>query len=235
MQLPLFNVGYADRDGHILFVSAGRIPERPAEPRAWMLPIPGDVASTLWDRILPYDALRTMQRSDRFELADHVLADLLAAAEASRRAPVIRAATVLARWDRRASSPGAVLFEAWADRIDWDTAFGVPWSPADPLATPRGLVDRERAVVELEAAAVDIEQRFGKLDVGWGEVRKLGPGRTCVDRRGRERRREHPRRAPPARVAVDVIGRRSALSPARRGSTAAQRSPRSPSADQRHA
>lgn len=239
VQLPMFSVAYADRDGHILFVSAGRTPKRPAGDHDWMLPVPGDVSSTLSNGVMPYeslprvvdppggfvqnsnsvpwfatmpvaldptkhralhirdepllmpeihglellnadtsitfDELRTMQRSDRFELADHVLDDLLAAAKSSKRAPIVRAAAVLKAWDRRASSPGAVLFEAWAERIDWDTAFAVPWSKDDPLATPRGLADRKVALAELEAAAIEVERRFGKLDVPWGDVRRMKP------------------------------------------------------------
>ncbi|MBC8070108.1 MAG: penicillin acylase family protein [Deltaproteobacteria bacterium] len=237
MQLPMFTVVYADRDGHILFFSAGRIPKRPAAARDWFAPVPGDNSTTLWRKLLPYEAmprivdppggfvqnsnsvpwlatvpptleaedfralgipdgpvdlrelhglellmgddaisfdeLRAMQRSDRLELADHVLDDLLAAAKDSKTAPVQRAAALLAGWDRRASSPGGVLFEAWADKIDWDSGFAEPWSIAKPFTTPRGLADRDGALAALEVAALEVEQRFGKLDVPWGDVRRL--------------------------------------------------------------
>lgn len=239
MQLPMFTVGYADRDGHILFLSNGRVPKRPPGQRDWFNPVPGDTSATLWREILPYetlprlvdppsgfvqnsnsvpwlatmpqllkpedhrvlgvpegplylreihgldlllsdeqisfDELRTMQHSDRLELADHVLDELLAAAKGSKSAAVQRAVELLARWDRRARSPGAVLFERWAAGVAWwtDEGYAQKWSIAEPLATPRGLADPAAALAKLEAAAIELEATHGKLDVAWGEVHRL--------------------------------------------------------------
>lgn len=239
MQLPMFTVGYADRDGHILFLSNGRVPKRPPGDHDWFNPVPGDTSATLWSEILPYEALprlvdppsgfvqnsnsvpwlatmpqllqpqdhrvlgipdgplylreihglelltsdtsitfdelRTMQHSDRLELADHVLDALLAAAKGSTSAVVQRAASLLAGWDRRASSPGSVLFERWADGVAWwnDDAYAEPWSIAAPLVTPRGLADPAAAIAKLEAVALALEAKHGKLDVAWGEVHRL--------------------------------------------------------------
>ncbi len=237
LQLPMFTVGYADRDGHILFLSTGRVPKRPQGAYDWFQPVRGDVSATLWDEILPYeslprlvdppggfvqnsnsvpwfatmppafdraeygalgipegplnlreihgvkllmgddsvsfDELRTMQHSDRLELADHVLPDLLAATKGSKVAVVQRAAELLARWDRRARSPGAVLFEAWAQAIDWRTAYATQWTSAAPLATPSGLADPKAAVATLAEVAAALEAKHGALEVSWGEVHRL--------------------------------------------------------------
>ncbi|MEM9463220.1 MAG: penicillin acylase family protein [Myxococcota bacterium] len=58
MHLPMFTVGYADREGRVLYLSAGRIPKRAAGAfGAWHSPIPGDRSDLVWDRLLPYEAL----------------------------------------------------------------------------------------------------------------------------------------------------------------------------------
>jgi acyl-homoserine-lactone acylase len=59
MQLPMFTVGYADRDGHVLYLSAGRIPRRERGDflTTWLAPLPGDQSALLWDERLPYEAL----------------------------------------------------------------------------------------------------------------------------------------------------------------------------------
>lgn len=237
MDMPMFTVVYADRDGHILYLSAGRVPKRAPVPTGWFEPVPGDVSATLWNELLPYEALprvvdpasgfvqnansvpwfatmpgldpvpfaalgipagplflreihslrlltgdtsitfdelRTMQHSSRLELADHVLPDLLAAA---REDPALAdAVKLLEGWDRRLSSPGAVLFEAWAQRAMPKLAFTEPWSPANPLETPRGIADPKSAVAELAAAAADVRKRWGSLLPAWGEVHVLREG-----------------------------------------------------------
>jgi acyl-homoserine-lactone acylase len=58
-RMPMFTVGYADRDGHVLYLSAGRIPRREEGDflHWWQAPLPGDTSATLWDELLPYEAL----------------------------------------------------------------------------------------------------------------------------------------------------------------------------------
>jgi acyl-homoserine-lactone acylase len=49
LQMPFFNVVYADRDGHILYVFNGRVPDRPQGDWAfWARPVRGDTSATLW-------------------------------------------------------------------------------------------------------------------------------------------------------------------------------------------
>ncbi len=58
MRLPMFTVGYADRDGHIFYLSNGKIPRRPSgEFSTWLQPVPGDRSELIWDSLLPYEAL----------------------------------------------------------------------------------------------------------------------------------------------------------------------------------
>jgi len=59
MQVPMFTVAYADRDGHVLYLSAGRIPRREGVDflTSWLAPLPGDRSSALWNELLPYEAL----------------------------------------------------------------------------------------------------------------------------------------------------------------------------------
>lgn len=58
MQLPMFNVMYADRDGHILEHYLGLVPKRPKGDWAfWSDPVPGDTSSLVWNRTLSYDEL----------------------------------------------------------------------------------------------------------------------------------------------------------------------------------
>jgi acyl-homoserine-lactone acylase len=54
--LPMFNVGYADREGHIFYVYNARLPRR-AEGYDWAGVVPGNTSRTLWTESLPFDSL----------------------------------------------------------------------------------------------------------------------------------------------------------------------------------
>jgi penicillin amidase/acyl-homoserine-lactone acylase len=54
--LPMFNVGYADRQGNILYLYNGRLPVR-AEGYDWSAYLPGDTSDTLWTEYLPFEDL----------------------------------------------------------------------------------------------------------------------------------------------------------------------------------
>lgn len=54
LQMPMFTVMYADRDGHILHVFGGRTPLRPKGPYDWSGTVPGDTSATLWTATHPY-------------------------------------------------------------------------------------------------------------------------------------------------------------------------------------
>ncbi|HLJ45078.1 MAG TPA: acylase [Bryobacteraceae bacterium] len=58
LQIPMFNVVYADRDGHILYVFNGTVPVRPkGDWNYWTGVVPGDTSQTLWTKVHPYSDL----------------------------------------------------------------------------------------------------------------------------------------------------------------------------------
>ncbi len=58
LQIPMFTVIYADRDGHILQLFNGRVPVRTqGDFEYWSGLIPGDTSTTLWTETHPYDDL----------------------------------------------------------------------------------------------------------------------------------------------------------------------------------
>jgi acyl-homoserine-lactone acylase len=62
LQLPFFNVVYADADGHILYVYNGRVPVRPSgDWRAWTGIQRGDTSALLWTATHDYAELPRVQ------------------------------------------------------------------------------------------------------------------------------------------------------------------------------
>lgn len=58
LQIPMFNVVYADVAGHIMYVFNGRVPRRSRGDVAyWSRPVAGDTSGTLWRETLPYERL----------------------------------------------------------------------------------------------------------------------------------------------------------------------------------
>lgn len=58
LQYPMFNVLYADADGHIFYLFNGVVPERPfGDVATWRGAVDGSDPSTLWNSYLPYDKL----------------------------------------------------------------------------------------------------------------------------------------------------------------------------------
>jgi acyl-homoserine-lactone acylase len=54
--LPIFNIGYADREGNVLFLYGGRVPIRRAL-FDWTAPVPGDTSDTEWLGVHPLSDL----------------------------------------------------------------------------------------------------------------------------------------------------------------------------------
>ena len=58
LQVPMFNVMYADQAGHILYLFGGRVPVRSCCDAAyWSGVVPGDSSGNLWTSTLGYDQL----------------------------------------------------------------------------------------------------------------------------------------------------------------------------------
>ena len=58
LQVPMFNVMYADQAGHILYLFGGRTPVRSCCDAAyWAGVVPGDSSGNLWNQTVPYEEL----------------------------------------------------------------------------------------------------------------------------------------------------------------------------------
>jgi acyl-homoserine-lactone acylase len=58
LQVPMFNMIYADKDGHILYQYNGTVPVRSqGDFSYWSGLVPGDTSATLWTKIHPYEDL----------------------------------------------------------------------------------------------------------------------------------------------------------------------------------
>lgn len=238
LQSPIFNVIYADREGHILYLFGGRTPVRSGGGwQDWQGVVAGDRPETLWTRTHPYEelprvvdpsngwvqnandppwsstlpgllnpgdfpaylaprrlrfraqrSLRMLEQdrkisfeslsrykhSTRMEMADRILDELTAAVGPRSSELARQAARVLEDWDRLADaeSRGAVLFAEWVRTLGAGM-FATPWREREPLSTPRGLARPAAAIAALERAARSTMNRFGALDVPWGEVYRL--------------------------------------------------------------
>ena len=124
-----------------------------------------------------------LKHSYRMLLADRVKPDLLAAIRASNDTALAEAARVLGTWDNTAApaSRGGVLFENWWRRYrpagtSNERTYAVVWSKDAPTTTPRGLADSARALSALRAALPIVRQRYGSLDVAWGDVHRVRVG-----------------------------------------------------------
>jgi acyl-homoserine-lactone acylase len=106
------------------------------------------------------------------------------------------AIALVERWDNTASagSRGSVLFVEWWERYlagagrasptpasagfpaPAEALFRVPWSPDEPVTTPHGLADPERAVEAFAEAVEAVRDRWGSWDVAWGYVHRARHG-----------------------------------------------------------
>lgn len=128
------------------------------------------------------DDVKALKFDDRLLLADRVKQDIVALARGTRSDGVdlSQAAEVLAKWDNRAAvnSKGATLFELWWNEYSKGNrkAFKVSWQKENPLSTPAGIGDPERAVQALAKVVKLVQERFGSIEVSWGETHRLRRG-----------------------------------------------------------
>lgn len=250
LQLPMFTVMYADREGHIMHLFNGQVPVRSQGDFAyWGGIIPGDTSKTLWTKNHPYKDLPKVtdpksgwlqnandppwtttfppaikaddypaymaprfmgfraqrsarmlaedekisfaemvayKHSTRMEFSDRILDDLIPAARKYGNKLAQQAADILAKWDKQANadSQGAILFAAWADKLDFDKAFSQPWSQTQPRTTPDGLANPKAAVKLLETVAAEVEKTYGSLDVNWGKFFRIHAGNVDLPSNG---------------------------------------------------
>jgi len=158
------------------------------------------------DRIFSLEDVIAVRASERMILADRVMDDLLGALGEARMSGAWSDALeagwqALAAWDRTVAvqARGAVLFTEWWDRYlagagpapatdegraasvgfggQADRLFAEPWSPHEPMTTPRGLADPARAVDAFREAVVATRDRWGSVDVAWGAIHRARHGR----------------------------------------------------------
>jgi acyl-homoserine-lactone acylase len=135
------------------------------------------------ERVFTLEDVVAAKHSMRMLLADRVKDDLLAGTHAADpRDDVAAAASLLERWDNTAAadSRGGVLFETWWNRyrtlMRGEDLHAVEWSAAEPMTTPRGLADVQRAVEAFAWAVPETTRRFGSWDVAWGDVHRVRRG-----------------------------------------------------------
>lgn len=139
------------------------------------------------NRKLSLEDVVKLKHDYRMLLAERVKPDLLRFVAATKpEGAVADAAQLLRRWNNTAApdSRGAVLFEVWWGRYSQGRSeaerFAAPWSETDPLRTPRGLADPQRAVEAFAWAVDETVRRHGALDVAWGDVYRVRRGDVDV-------------------------------------------------------
>ncbi|MCU1726754.1 acylase [Pseudomonas sp. 7P_10.2_Bac1] len=123
--------------------------------------------------------LQGMVMDDRVYLAGQVMPDLLTVCE-TQKGPVCAS---LKAWDQQAnlnSGMGLVHFQnIMAQLLEVPDVWRVPFNPADPQHTPRGLNLEQPAVVEavqqaLLASAAQAAQQGIKPGATWGDIQVVG-------------------------------------------------------------
>jgi acyl-homoserine-lactone acylase len=94
------------------------------------------------------------------------------------------AANVLQRWDNTVSreSKGAMLFVTfWTKyREKARSVYRVAWDERQPATTPQGIGDGDTALAALAGAIREMKQKYGSLELPWGELHRLRRGSLDV-------------------------------------------------------
>lgn len=143
------------------------------------------------------DNLIEMKLSTRMELADRIVKDLIATAEANGSPEAKEVAAVLIQWDHNTDndSKGAFLFDRFVRK--WvggteklnslgtaSTLFSTPWNLNDPVNTPNGIANPKAALAALLEAAKEVKATYGRLDVAWGEIFRFKIGEVDLPGNG---------------------------------------------------
>lgn len=129
------------------------------------------------DPSITFDELVEYKLSTRLEFADRILDDLFLAIDDFGSSNSKKAKKLLQEWDRKAdvNSIGMLLFYHWSNKfsVGDNSTYTIPWNINDPLNTPDGLSDPQKAVKLLDESVVEIEEKFGRLDVKWGDYYRI--------------------------------------------------------------
>ncbi len=146
------------------------------------------------DNKLSLEDVVQLKHSYRMLLPDRVKPDLIAAVKASNpTGDVASAIALLEKWNNTAApdSKGAALFEVWWTHYSGirppertilpdEKRYARVWSASDPLKTPSGLTDKQRAVESFTWAVAETARRFGSWDVAWGDIHRVRRGKVDV-------------------------------------------------------
>jgi acyl-homoserine-lactone acylase len=119
-------------------------------------------------------------------VADRVKKDLLKLARGRTHdgMSLDEAVKVLEAWDNRVSrdSRGSMLFVTfWMKyRQKARPVFEVEWNERHPASTPYGIGDDQQALAALAAAVAEMKQKYGGLEIAWGEIHRLRRGTLDV-------------------------------------------------------
>ncbi len=124
--------------------------------------------------LLEVTDLQELAFANRIHSAELVLPELLESCKASPDLTLRAACDALAGWDRKADidSRGAVLFrEFWNDAHLIEEKWAVPFNPADPVNTPRGVSPSATPALlaALKAAALKLERLGIAFDARLGD------------------------------------------------------------------
>jgi len=125
------------------------------------------------------DDVGKLKFSSRMRAADLLLPDLFDAAKSvASPSDALRAGVeTLTAWDRAATarSRGGVLFDRFLALYEEAVPepFAMPWDPATPITTPRGLANPAAALAALERAVDEVRREHGSERVAWGDVHRF--------------------------------------------------------------
>jgi len=122
---------------------------------------------------LSFEKIVELQSSTYAEFADRTVEELVNYGESSSDELLKEAAEVLKNWDRKLDreSKGAALFVSWYFASRGSKMFEIPYSENDPLNTPNTLTNGAKGL--LATAAKQTKDKYGTLDVPWGDVYEI--------------------------------------------------------------
>jgi len=149
------------------------------------------------------DQLQALVLSNRAHLADLVMDDLLslcpggAHASISNAVDLLEACAGLKEWNRKADLDAGVgygYFEEWARSLDEIAEpWRIPFDPADPVHTPRGLKVDDPAVADalrgaMTKAVATVGAQGWKRGMTWGQVQVATRGGSRIPIHGGDER-----------------------------------------------
>ncbi len=132
------------------------------------------------------DQILKMKYNTKMLLADRVKGDVIKhlRGQAVDGMALDDAANVLEAWDNTASrtSKGSLLFERFWRQYGATTErpYAEPWDERKPTTTPAGIGDPETLRQAMVVAMKEMKQRYGKIDVPWGDYHRIRRGKLDI-------------------------------------------------------